>query len=223
MVKKMAQVVDMKQKLNIEERNMLSVACKKCIEPDRASWKMLSIIRQEEGVGWDDRNVTVFNWYKELVKKDISPICKLVLSMIDKHLIPKLSNWDHCAFVFCYKMLGDYHSYLAEIESGADKEMHTNEAKTAYKSAMRKAVMKLGRADPLRLDLALSYSVFCDEILGLRESARIAAKKAFKEASSGLSVLSEKAREDSTAILALLEEKFIMEPNPEEDSSENTD
>lgn len=46
--------------------------------------------------------------------------------MIDTELIPKAE--DSNAYVFFYKMKGDYHRYISEYTSGADRDKAANAA-----------------------------------------------------------------------------------------------
>ena len=83
------------------------------------------------------------------------------------------------AKVFYYKMKGDYYRYMAEytVEETAKKEI-ADKADEAYKTAMEIA-KNLTTTNPIRLGLALNYSVFFYEI---RDDSKLAcelAKKAF--------------------------------------------
>lgn len=64
------------------------------------------------------------------------------------------------------KMKGDYNRYLAEISSGTeDHQIVKKAAMDAYEKAHEEAVRTMPPVHPIRLGLALNYSVFHCEIL----------------------------------------------------------
>lgn len=80
-------------------------------------------------------------------------------------------------------MTGDYFRYLAE--SLDDNDAHhkaAEDAHEAYKQASNLALNHLPAIHPIRLGLALNYSVFYYEILNSAERACLLAKAAFDDA-----------------------------------------
>ena len=65
---------------------------------------------------------------------------------------------------------GDYHRYSAEIASGEKRKAVAEKAEAAYKAASELAG-SLAPSHPVRLGLALNYSVFQYEILENKEAA----------------------------------------------------
>jgi hypothetical protein len=74
----------------------------------------------------------------------------------------------------------------------------------AYKDALDVAVAELPPTDPLRLDLALNFSLFCYEILDSRDRAVHAARQALDDALAGLDDLPDTNCKDSALIMQLL-------------------
>merc|ERR1711879_296341 len=66
--------------------------------------------------------------------------------------------------VFYQKMKADYYRYKAEYKSGADKEKASESARQAYQDAHNVAEKDLPVTHPIRLGLALNYSVFQYEV-----------------------------------------------------------
>ena len=63
-------------------------------------------------------------------------------------------------------MKGDYHRYMAEIATGEVRANLIVEAERSYQKAWEISTNGLSATNPLRLGLALNYSVFNHEIKG---------------------------------------------------------
>ena len=110
------------------------------------------------------------------------------------------------------KMKGDYFRYLGEF-LGADKHKPvTDNAKEAYDRATKEAE-NLKTTHPIRLGLALNYSVFYYEILQLPDLACKQAKAAFESAISELDGLEEDEYRDSATIMQLLRDNLTLWTN----------
>lgn len=79
-------------------------------------------------------------------------------------------------------MKGDYYRYISEYTSGAAHEDAGNKAHEAYKAATTAAESELKTTHPIRLGLALNYSVFHYEVKNDPAVACQLAKKAFDDA-----------------------------------------
>ena len=80
----------------------------------------------------------------------------------------------------------------------------------AYKEAENIASNELAPTHPIRLGLALNFSVFYYEILNAPERACDMAKKAFDEAIAELDTLGEESYKDSTLIMQLLRDNLTL-------------
>lgn len=83
-----------------------------------------------------------------------------MLELIDSYLLINSKNPE--AIVFFQKMKGDYYRYLGEFMQ--DRKQVIEAAKDSYNIASIEAE-KLKTTHPIRLGLALNYSVFYFEIL----------------------------------------------------------
>jgi 14-3-3 protein epsilon len=84
-----------------------------------------------------------------------------------------------------YNRKGDYHRYLAEFAMGDTRKDSSDKSLEAYKSASDIAVTDLAPTHPIRLGLALNFSVFYYEILNSPDQACHLAKQAFDDAIAG--------------------------------------
>jgi len=128
--------------------------------------------------------------------------------VLDKYLIPSASVGE--AKVFYYKMKGDYHRYLAEFATNNDRKEAAENSLVAYKAATDIAMTELPPTHPIRLGLALNFSVFYYEILNSPERACRLAKAAFDDAIAELDTLSEESYKDSTLIMQLLRDNLTL-------------
>eukprot|EP00618_Florenciella_parvula_P019249 CAMPEP_0119479718 /NCGR_PEP_ID=MMETSP1344-20130328/8853_1 /TAXON_ID=236787 /ORGANISM="Florenciella parvula, Strain CCMP2471" /LENGTH=213 /DNA_ID=CAMNT_0007513967 /DNA_START=86 /DNA_END=726 /DNA_ORIENTATION=+ len=111
MVEHMKGVAHLSPELNVEERNLLSVAYKNVIGSRRASWRVLSSIEGKS----DTSQLPLIQDYKKKIEDELVAICDEILDVIANELIPQSQSEE--GKVFYYKMKGDYHRYLAEFQA----------------------------------------------------------------------------------------------------------
>ncbi|KAL6333137.1 hypothetical protein AAG906_028320 [Vitis piasezkii] len=208
MVDSMKKVAKLDVELTVEERNLLSVGFKNVIGARRASWRILSSIEQKEEAKGNDQNAKRIKEYRQKVESELSGICSEIMTVIDEHLIPSSSAGE--STVFYYKMKGDYYRYLAEFKSGNEKKEAADQSLKAYQTASTTAEADLSPTHPIRLGLALNFSVFYYEIMNSPERACHLAKQAFDEAISELDTLNEESYKDSTLIMQLLRDNLTL-------------
>ncbi|XP_027903861.1 14-3-3-like protein isoform X2 [Vigna unguiculata] len=196
------------EELSVEERNLLSVAYKNVIGARRASWRIISSIEQKEESRGNEDHVSVIRDYRSKIESELSNICDGILKLLDSRLIPSASSGD--SKVFYLKMKGDYHRYLAEFKTGAERKEAAESTLAAYKSAQDIANAELPPTHPIRLGLALNFSVFYYEILNSPDRACNLAKQAFDEAIAELDTLGEESYKDSTLIMQLLRDNLTL-------------
>ena len=79
--------------------------------------------------------------------------------------------------MFYLKMKGDYHRYRAEFATQEDRKEAAENSLVAYTKANEIAQKELPPTHPIRLGLALNFSVFYYEILNTPERACRLAKQ----------------------------------------------
>lgn len=192
--------------LSNEERNLLSVAYKNVVGARRSSWRVISSIEQKtEG---SERKQLMAKEYREKVEKELRDICNDVLALLDQYLIAKASNAE--SKVFYLKMKGDYYRYLAEVAIGDAKTAVIEDSQKAYQDAFEISKSQMQPTHPIRLGLALNFSVFYYEILNSPDKACQLAKQAFDDAIAELDTLNEDSYKDSTLIMQLLRDNLTL-------------
>lgn len=208
MVENMKAVASSGQELSVEERNLLSVAYKNVIGARRASWRIVSSIEQKEEVKGNEQQVSLIREYRAKIEAELTKICEDILSVLTDHLISSAQTGE--SKVFYYKMKGDYHRYLAEFAISEKRKEAADFSLEAYKAASDVAVTELPPTHPIRLGLALNFSVFYYEILNSPDRACHLAKQAFDDAVADLETLSEDSYKDSTLIMQLLRDNLTL-------------
>lgn len=85
-----------------------------------------------------------------------------------------------------------------------------DQSQQAYQEAFEISKKEMQPTHPIRLGLALNFSVFYYEILNSPEKACSLAKTAFDEAIAELDTLSEESYKDSTLIMQLLRDNLTL-------------
>jgi len=229
-----------KQDLSVDERNLLSVAYKNVIGSRRASWRTLNAEGQDEKS--EDVNAGSIRIYQKQVELELKDICNAVLTLLKDNLIDNekiqavhdqaanLVDKDNLvdnlqadfaeAQVFYLKMAGDYCRYLAEAVQDPE---HEQDSAKYYKQAFELSQVVLEPTHPIRLGLALNYSVCFYEILKDKKKACQLAKDAFDEAISRLDKLEESDYKDSTLIMQLLRDNLTLWTSTDEPDNEFAD
>merc|ERR1711915_401449 len=94
--------------------------------------------------------------------------------------------------------------------SGDTKNNASQDAKGAYAEATAVAVKDLVVTHPIRLGLALNYSVFMYEVLSNPEEACKMARTAFEDSIAELDNVAEDSYKDSTLIVQLLRDNLTL-------------
>jgi len=193
--------------LTVEERNLLSVAYKNAVGSRRAAWRIITSVAQKETSKGNTENASFAKEYCGKVEAELQTICDAILDLLAK-LIPKASGGE--SKVFYQKMKADYYRYIAEFTDGAKKAKSAESARQAYAEAASIAESDLAVTHPIRLGLALNYSVFQYEVLQNPEEACKMARTAFEDAIAELDNVGEESYKDSTLIMQLLRDNLTL-------------
>ncbi|TNM86943.1 14-3-3 protein beta/alpha-1 [Takifugu rubripes] len=202
----MKSVTEQGGELSNEERNLLSVAYKNVVGARRSSWRVISSIEQK--TDGNDKKQQMAREYREKIESELQEICHDVLALLDSYLITNATAPE--SKVFYLKMKGDYFRYLSEVASGDAKKETTDNSQQAYQQAFDISKGDMQPTHPIRLGLALNFSVFYYEILNNPDKACSLAKTAFDEAIAELDTLNEDSYKDSTLIMQLLRDNLTL-------------
>merc|ERR1711913_16448 len=208
MASHMEAVGKLPDELSVEERNLLSVAYKNAVGSRRAAWRIITSVEQKEKTKGNEEQAKYAKEYCTKVEGELQKICDTILGLLDKGLIPKASTGE--SKVFYQKMKADYYRYIAEFSDGDSKAKAAENARLAYEDAQRVAEKDLVVTHPIRLGLALNFSVFQYEVLQQPDEACKMARTAFEDAIAELDNVAEDSYKDSTLIMQLLRDNLTL-------------
>ncbi|NXY52107.1 1433G protein, partial [Ceuthmochares aereus] len=211
------QVTELNEPLSNEERNLLSVAYKNVVGARRSSWRVISSIEQKTSADGNEKKIEMVRAYREKIEKELEAVCQDVLSLLDNYLIKNCSETQYESKVFYLKMKGDYYRYLAEVATGEKRATVVESSEKAYSEAHEISKEHMQPTHPIRLGLALNYSVFYYEIQNAPEQACHLAKTAFDDAIAELDTLNEDSYKDSTLIMQLLRDNLTLWTSDQQD------
>mmetsp|Transcript_12020 Transcript_12020/g.28197 ORF Transcript_12020/g.28197 Transcript_12020/m.28197 type:complete len:251 (-) Transcript_12020:50-802(-) len=203
MVEYMKRVATMGAELSLDERNLLSVGYKNSVGARRIAVRNVRSMEQREAARGPEV-VDLLKGYRVTVEEELNAKCMDVLQLLDGELVPKATSDE--AKVFYLKMKGDYHRYLSEFSTNPRCKQ---DAHDAYETAMGVAAT-LPAWHPIRLGLALNFSVFYYEVFSAPDKACVLAKAAFEDARKMMNEADQDTYKDSSAILQLLRDNLAL-------------
>ena len=218
MVQSINKFVELDPKLSKDERIILSAGYKNIISGKRSSWRLLNGLERKEEKK-NSKQIENIHEVKANLKKELDQICEQIQNIIDKYLLPNASNSE--TKVFYLKLKGDYYRYKCEFDADEDFPTTCDKAEKVYKEAYEIANKDLPITNPIRIGLALNYSVFYYEIKGLKEEACSIAKNAFDESMKVLDDLEKSKAKETLLIIQLLKENLILWNNEMNEEEEN--
>ena len=206
-IKYMEEIVkNKKEDLTIEERNILSSAYKNCVSARRSAWRSIYGIEVKEKTN-GSKFLYLVTDLKSVLEKELNDLCNRMIKLIDEYLLKNATETE--PKVFYLKMKGDYYRYLAEILTDEKNKEVANNSMNSYKQANELAE-KLACTNPIKLGLALNFSVFYYEVMNDAKTACTIATEAFDVAIHQLEKIEDEQYKDSTTILQLLKENIDM-------------
>ena len=196
--------------VNPDERNLLSVAFKNLISSKRAACRTISAI--EQNPKYSKFNAALLA-YKTQIETQLQSDCQKIIDMINNRVLN--TDCSDEAKAFFVKMVGDYYRYIAENAKDSKLEEVKQAAKAAYEQAN---AIDLAPCNPIKLGLALNFSVFNYEVLKDHAKACELADNALQQALDKIDELEEDDFRDAKSIIELLKENLTLWKEEEDDN-----
>ncbi len=195
--------------LTSDERNLLSIAYKNTISLRRTAIRTLLAYEMKEKKKEESAYLPYIIEYKKRVEKELEELCEKIIKNIDNSLLSRAT--DDESRVFYHKMKADYFRYIAENIEAERKKAFGEKSLASYEEAMNIAG-NLEITNPIRLGLALNFSVFYFEVIGDQEKACAIAKETINKAQEPLSNVDadDEEHKDAISIINLLQENLNM-------------
>jgi hypothetical protein len=185
-----------------DERNLLSVAFKNLISSKRTAWRTISAIEQNPKYSKFGGSLAD---YKKKIEESLYKDCEHIIEIIRSKVLSKAAEDE--AKAFFVKMVGDYYRYIAETAQGAKLEQVKQEALKAYTEAN---AINLPPCNPIKLGLALNFSVFYYEVMKDHKKACLLADESLQAALDKIDDLGEDDFRDAKSIIELLKENLTL-------------
>lgn len=149
-----------------EERNLLSVGFKNLIGANRTAIRTIGAIEQNPKY---QKFADALGKYKKKIEEELFNQCLSIVNLVKEKCLKLASNSESKAFFL--KMAGDYYRYVAESAHGDKLTEVKNGALEYYNQASEISNKDLGACNPIRLGLALNFSVFYYEVMSDHKKA----------------------------------------------------
>eukprot|EP00831_Metopus_contortus_P005488 TRINITY_DN12080_c0_g1_i4.p1 TRINITY_DN12080_c0_g1~~TRINITY_DN12080_c0_g1_i4.p1 ORF type:complete len:304 (+),score=95.26 TRINITY_DN12080_c0_g1_i4:118-912(+) len=204
MMANMRNLVESSGRLNLEERNLLSIAFRNGIEIQRSAMRTIIAIEGKEKTR-GSKFLSLLQSYKKIIYYRIEDIASEIDHLIHEYLFKNLKDTaeDKKVQAFYFKMLGDYTRYRAEYALEEEKKKIGGSALSNYDQAIM-CLESINNADPLVLGVALNGSVLNYDIIGNTEAGYRLAKYAFDSALGELDKLKGDEYNESCTLMKLL-------------------
>ena len=168
----------------------------------RSAWLSVNYLEEKEK---NDERMEIIKNYKNILEKDISDICKNVITLINNFLISKTVLDE--SKMFFLKMKGDYYRYLCEFKTLNENKNYLDESEKNYKNAIELS-QNISWVSGIKLGLYLNYSVFFYEIKKDAKKAIQIAKEAIKSAKKYSDKIKEEEDKDAEITIQILKENI---------------
>jgi 14-3-3 protein epsilon len=214
MVSYLQEVVKSKaEDFTTEERNLLSVGFKNQIGSKRTALRTIGAIEQNPKYSKFNDSL---GQYKKKIEKELAAQCEDIIVSV-KNLCLKVAATDETK-AFFQKMIGDYYRYEAEC-AGEDTIANVKEGALSHYQLAQGASETLNPCNPIRLGLALNFSVFHYEVLNNKKQAIELGETALSDALEKIDDVDEETFRDAKSIIELLKENLSLWKEEEEENN----
>lgn len=196
--------------LTAEERDLFSAAFKGALNGHRFAVRVAATMAAQETAEGHAHQASLALGYRSKVEAELKDVCDRALDVLKNHLVPAAEAGEPKAFYL--KMQADYYRYEAEFAEAdsASRQEIAQLAEQSYTEATQEAQANLQTTHPVRLGLALNFSVFQHEVLGETAAAVVTAQAALNNALADVAGLSEEASRDANQTIQLLRDNLEL-------------
>ena len=215
MVQYLKEAIDAKsgEDFTIDERNLLSVGFKNLIGSQRGAIRTIGAIEQNPKY---QKFGDALSNYKVKIEKELYDQCNKIVNVVRDKCLGLAQEEESKAFF--YKMMGDYYRYVAESAHGSILEEVKQGALKGYQEADNLS-KSLNACNPIRLGLALNFSVFYYEVMNDHKKACELGESALTEALEKIDDVDEETFRDAKSIIELLKENLSLWKEEEGDNA----
>jgi 14-3-3 protein epsilon len=197
----------------VDERNLLSVGFKNLIGSQRGAIRTIGAIEQNPKY---QKYGGALGAYKKKIEKELYDQCMKIVNIAKNKCLGLASDDESKAFF--QKMVGDYYRYVAESAHDAILEEVKAGALEGYDQAT-KLSQGLNACNPIRLGLALNFSVFHYEVMNDHKKACQIGEDALTNALENIDDVDEEVFRDAKSIIELLKENLSLWKEEEGDNA----
>ena len=188
----------------VDERNLLSVGFKNLIGSQRGAIRTIGAIEQNPKY---TKFGDALQAYKKKIEGELYDQCIKIVNTVQGQCLALAQDDESKAFF--QKMIGDYYRYVAESAKGDQLDKVKSGALAGY-TAARTHSDNLNACNPIRLGLALNFSVFQYEVMNDHKNACELGEKALQEALEKIDDVDEETFRDAKSIIELLKENLSL-------------
>ena len=208
-----AVVASKNEDFTTEERNLLSVGFKNQIGSKRTAIRTISAIEQNPKYSKFQGSLVE---YKRKIEQELYDQCIKIVEIVKSQCMGVASTDETKSFF--YKMIGDYYRYVAECAQGDQLDTVKNGALENYQLAQTSSE-SLNPCNPIRLGLALNFSVFHYEVMNNHKQACELGENALSDALEKIDDVDEETFRDAKSIIELLKENLSLWKEEEEQNA----
>jgi len=201
-----------------EERNLLSVGFKNLIGGKRTALRTIAAIEQNPKYSKFSQALST---YKKKIEGELFDQCIMIVNLVKDKCMKLAANGESKAFFL--KMVGDYYRYVAESATEDKLQQVKDGALEFYNKASEIANKDLEACNPIRLGLALNFSVFHFEVMNDHKKACELGENALQAALDKIDDCCEETFRDAKSIIELLKENLSLWKEEDEGKNEIED
>ena len=201
------------QDFTIDERNLLSVGFKNLIGSQRGAIRTIGAIEQNPKY---QKFGDALAQYKVKIETELYEKCIHIVNIVKNNCCAVASEDESKAFF--QKMIGDYYRYVAESAKDGRLDEVKKGALDGYQQADTFS-KGLNACNPIRLGLALNFSVFHYEVMNDHKRACELGEVALSEALEKIDDVDEETFRDAKSIIELLKENLSLWKEEEGDNA----